>query len=552
MKLRRAGGIFLCLCLASIIFGGCATPQPRRNDLYVHAIRFDRDGYTVDPRNGRRFTAAETIAQFQKILDTVDSEMARDDQKRILIFIHGGMNSPDYALDTAANKIDAITADNYYPIFVIWDSSLTATYGEHLFAIRQGRKDADTRSSARFTWPLYLSVDLLRSIARAPAVWLQQRHTDDQAISAALDSMFTEAAKNRQDKQENPQHAQAWMSHPRNVEALSIYLELNRRYARDCAAHGGHPTTQMAISIGTDQSQFSDWLGRGTIYFVTLPAKMFFAPLIDALGSAAWENMSRRTQTILEGSDDFTVDRHTTPEQLSHYIDHGTDGGLDAFIAALAKRASIASARAAGASSRNYQITLIGHSMGSMVINEVLHRQLQRESSQGAGAVLPVTNIVYMAAACSVRDFRNAVVPFMQSENHNQTRFYSLSLHPTAELLESNYGDLPPRGSLLVWIDNFLSDPATPLDCTLGRWANLVGVPYVIPPEMRGRVSIKAFDVLRNPDDGPRLGDPQRHGDFTQVDFWKQDFWTPLPPQEELSPTLRAAQNKQREMQRRR
>src|SRR5205823_4077456 len=133
-----------------------------------------------------------------------------------------------------------------------------------------------------------------------------------------------------------------------------------------------------------------------------------------------------------------------------------------------------------------YEITLVGHSMGTMVLNEFIRRNPE----------LPYRNIVYMGAACTVRDFANSVIPCMRA--NNKVRFYNLCLHPTAELRE-RYGDweIPPRGSLLVWIDDMFSNPATPLDGTLGRWENIVASTYVIPAEMRNRVTLKAFDLCK-------------------------------------------------------
>ena len=113
-----------------------------------------------------------------------------------------------------------------------------------------------------------------------------------------------------------------------------------------------------------------------------------------------------------------------------------------------------------------------------------------------------------------------------------ETQFYDLCLHPTAELIETNAADIPPRGSLLVWIDDFLEEPATPLDRTLGRWENLVQVPYVIPPKLRGRFSIKAFSLLRHGTSCLEGGDPQpqQHGDFSQAPYWDPLFWQPAHP----------------------
>jgi len=531
--------LLACGVLGILSTGGCAAARPRPPGLYLHAIQFDQDGTTLDPRDGRRFSDAQTAWQFLAIFNHIDETSQGRSKRKVLIFVHGGLSQPADALDRAVaqwQQMEQSHAD-WYPLFVIWNSSLEATYGEHLFAIRQGREDADTRAAARFTWPLYLFSDVLRALARAPTVWAQQRHTDDQAAAAAFRSIqsYEQAKHAATQPADAGEYAQVWMRHPRNVDTLAFFVELNRQYR--C-----HPKSAIAISIGRDHSLPSDWAGRGTAYVLTLPFKMLTAPIIDAFGVAAWRNMARRTQTIIEGSSDFVVRRSTDQKAIENYVDRGTDGGLDHFILLLSERAHLK-----GAQTRPYEITLVGHSMGSMVINELLRRQMRRENQRDPGlraTPLPVKNIVYMAAACSVRDFADSVIPFMQKTDHQDVHFYNLCLHPTAEEIETNFNDLPPRGSLLCWLDDFLAEPATPLDRTLGRWENFVRAPYVVPVGLRGRVSVKAFDLNRDPSkwwDGSN-SQPQHHVDFSSAPYWMECFWRPAAPLPPDHPRLRAAE----------
>ncbi len=161
--------------------------------------------------------------------------------------------------------------------------------------------------------------------------------------------------------------------------------------------------------------------------------------------------------------------------------------------------------------------------MGTMVLNEWLRRDILESKEQ------LYSNIVYMAAACSVRDFSRSVVPYLQQ--HKQTNFYSLMLNPTAELLERRRGyDIPPRGSLLVWLDDFLAEPQAPLDRTFGRWDNIIPAIDVIPKEIRGQVMLKAFALA--PDDSTDYG-PQEHGQFRSQPYWCKDFWSSETPQVE-------------------
>jgi hypothetical protein len=89
--------------------------------------------------------------------------------------------------------------------------------------------------------------------------------------------------------------------------------------------------------------------------------------------------------------------------------------------------------------------------------------------------------------------------------------------------------DLPPRGSLLVWLDDFLNDPQTPLDRTLGRWDNLVSTTELIPQGVRGQIAFKAFASSPYGEGPAPLGSPeygpQAHGQFRCQAYWNPEFW---------------------------
>src|SRR5439155_10604915 len=185
----------------------------------------------------------------------------------------------------------------------------------------------------------------------------------------------------------------------------------------------------------------------------------------------------------------------------------------------------------------NLEVTLVGHSMGTIILNRVV-----RDSE------INFANIVYMGAACSVEDFSHSVLPFM--EQHRDTQFFTLSLHPVAEAGEWYpwLADLPPRGSLLIWIDNFLSNPVTEQERTMGRWRNLfrsdsTGEPIIRRlyaeggADLQNRLHFQAFSVgfgdklrkmkfqwnedpLRR-DALERCDNPLSHGELSEVPYWK-------------------------------
>jgi hypothetical protein len=146
-------------------------------------------------------------------------------------------------------------------------------------------------------------------------------------------------------------------------------------------------------------------------------------------------------------------------------------------------------------------------------------------------------------------------LPYMK--RHAETQFYNLSLHPVAEAGEWQpwLADLPPRGSLLVWIDNFLANPVTEQERTMGRWRNLfrsspTGEPIIraffnndSSASLRRRLHFRAYSVgfgtkeqLRDikyqwnehpilMDFDERCDNPLSHAEFSEMPWWEQRFW---------------------------
>jgi hypothetical protein len=159
--------------------------------------------------------------------------------------------------------------------------------------------------------------------------------------------------------------------------------------------------------------------------------------------------------------------------------------------------------------------------MGAILVNRILRDE----------PTLPVSNIVYMAAACSIKDYEDTIFPYLRQ--HTDVKMYHLVLHYIAELRDrtTKFGfgavDFPPRGSLLVWIDNFLGDPKTYRDRTAGRTVNLMAAidnmdswKDIVP-----RVHVREFNVGRRFE----KTEPQHHGDFGRISFWKPGCWKTRP-----------------------
>ena len=143
-------------------------------------------------------------------------------------------------------------------------------------------------------------------------------------------------------------------------------------------------------------------------------------------------------------------------------------------------------------------ITLVGHSMGTMILNNVLEDYTD----------LSFDRIVYLAAAASIDDVRAAVLPYLR--NHRETKFWGFSLSETREALEWDYLDMFDRGTLLVWIDHYFQRVNAPGDRVFGRGKELRQY-FEIPEDLRARFFLVKFGNGRH--------DPKRHGDFSKMEI---------------------------------
>jgi hypothetical protein len=527
------------LAAFTFTFGGCAAPSGLQHTPDVirrHVIAIDGNGRPHDPTcaRGRALTIPEYRSQIAQIMLAMREYFRTHPDRRILLFVHGGLNAPGDSLQNADKEMDQVIAAGYYPIYLDWDSNLLGSYGDHISSITEGQTDSSV--GRWLLTPFYVIADMLRAAARTPIVWVNQAAGDAAAAFADIKaqprppmpptSMPTEDAK-----------SERWARGQRGQALADTYQQL--RASQDEDERSDKFTgrrKQLRIIVGPDLDVSSSHLaGLIGSYLLTTPTKFLSQPAIDWLGTPAWQNMSRRTLTVFDG--DWAGNVDVDPTLLSRRemlaaaaTDFSLFGALELFRVEFEKvvaNHAAASGPATRSDSTMYHVTLVGHSMGTMVLNEWLRRDLLENRN------LAYVNIVYMAAACSVRDFGRTVVPYLLQ--HQQTQFYNLMLHPLADLRErGRMYDLPPRGSLLVWLDSFLADPQTPLDRTLGRWDNIVSLLQVMPGSVRGQITMKAFALA--PSDNQTVQakqlnyGPQEHGQFRGQPYWCKEFWSSEKP----------------------
>jgi hypothetical protein len=241
--------------------------------------------------------------------------------------------------------------------------------------------------------------------------------------------------------------------------------------------------------------------------------KFLLSPFLDGIGSAAWSMMERRAHLLFYDDPEEFFKRSTLAPSEGN-------GGLAIFLRTLRDEISKSQCPPNATPDQeciNWQIDLVAHSAGAIVANDILT----------LFPTLAFQRIVYMAAACSVNEYERAVWPYLAS--HRPTKFYHLILHDVAELKEAHYAEVPPRGSLLVWIDDLFSRPVAPRDRTAGRFKNLLGTLKNTPIAIRDQLSVRIFGVGKELCPGG-MRCPQQHDQFSTQQFWREDFWAPKPP----------------------
>lgn len=167
-------------------------------------------------------------------------------------------------------------------------------------------------------------------------------------------------------------------------------------------------------------------------------------PLVKAFGTSAWQIMKRRAALVAApqfASKQYEGAAFTLLRALSGRIDEQNHWILTSPPGARVRVA----------------ITLVGHSMGAIVINRLLAASIHLDRP------IPVTRIVYLAPAPSIND---VAVTHLYRLRH-RTRFWTFALQRSDETWERHW--FAPRGTLLVWIDNYFEDGVEVADGRFGR-----------------------------------------------------------------------------------
>lgn len=517
---RRAAAV-----LATLLVGGCATFDA--NDeryLRENTIAFHRTGAVVEPAASGAYSfftrqrpvvdAASQRAQLNDIVVAAkDFCGPRPEPCRVVLYIHGGLTSMTQALAGAVQLAPSILDEGRFPIFVAWEAGLFPSLWDHWFRVRQGQDQNLLIGS--LTSPLVLFSDLLRGMAQAPGVWYDQ-------VKQALDSLDAinpeeQKAADRVAERLVCRTLKAMASEPDGVLRVAVVPVENCEEFRDAEVEittEAYPAPDD--SLWENQTRRASWasVGRAVNQILTAPLKFAESPIVDTLGTAAWREMKRKNTLIFNRR-----------VELDNLIDGGSTDtraeslGLPLLLKMLTELEI------------PLELDLIGHSMGAFTVNGVLRHALAMPNE-----VPPIRNIVYMAAADSVRSYQDSAFAYLRrdrelraNQNGAPTEVFHLVLNSRDDVRETfnPFGpELLPRGSLLVWIDSYFEKQLAWRDRTAGRYVNLLTVIGDTPADFAKQIHVRSYPeelqaVTRN---------PTTHGSFTKGKFWREEFWTPWSP----------------------
>jgi pimeloyl-ACP methyl ester carboxylesterase len=501
---------FLLGCLAIITISSCSSTKAiikstagGKNIYKEHILEVDPDGLHIE----RSLNGSGKINQQEHLASIISGldQHLDSGHKKIMLFVHGGLNSRKAAFKRAMRNAPAIARDSIYPIFVNWNSGGLSSYGQQLFTVSGG---VEYKHLKKVMFPFVAIQDLVTGIVKIPVTGFNNA-TSNWNTNGVYDPARNSAA---------------WNVTRRNT--LGIYKLLEKRMVAD-------PGRQLAVSWGADERKKGTKVMRGLVSFVVFPTRLAGLPFYDGMGTQAWVNMKRRAKALYHPGCEFDLRQYLHDDAiLAGKLDRHHEGVMAMLVDTL-------NSYLKSRSSDSYELTLMGHSMGAIVINELL---LQYPD-------LPVSNIVHMGAASSVGAVNSAVIPYLSA--HRDTRFYNLSLNPMAENRENALKFfLIPHGSLLVHIDNMFEQHASFLDRTSGRWENIIQATHLFPDSVRSQVTLKCFPVKNHSraithqadEQQPtaqklRVFQPQKHGQFDDDVYWLEDFWKVVPS--EVSPLRR-------------
>jgi len=441
---------------------------PAGFDVRNHVLIVDSEGlFDGEPLGDALDGDAGFRPQFERILQAFREWRRRPEiaplPNKILIYFNGGVRSTSFNLERARRQAPCMMQAGYFPIFLFLPAEVLDGYWEQTATIRGGEQS----DGISVTTPFNVLADIGEGILRMPVVIIEQ------------------------------------------------FERLADSQTADIGAGAAIASTRLRVRYAGPPDAVYDSAGETILSIGATPLKVVTSPFAYSIGNAVWTNMLRRAQTAIRRPQEFAATKRD--EQLLRRYPKGS-GGFSMFFAELQR--CIANDgecwdREAAPALAGAEITVIGASLGTIALNDLISLYPD----------LPYRNIVYMAAACSIRHFLGTVSPLLAARP--ALRFYNLSLHPKADAGETYGFGTAPTGSLLEWIDSMYADAPSMLDRTLGKWRNVAAAEMAFPEATLDQMTFTVFGFRPADAAVNDPGDPQGHLDFakTEMHYWLEDFW---------------------------
>ncbi len=507
--MNRYSCIYLLCLVGSAFVIGCQSSKPvsdapelSADDVIIatdaSALYYDHcDFGRLRQTNGN--AASDLLKQK---LDKISQCLISGDYDEVLLFVHGGMNTRNDGIESARKKFAALTKHplpgrKILPVFLTWDSGLPSSYWAHLVHEESGISYRDRQGVRAMNVVKGLFLDLPTDLGVG--------------LVTTPRSLVTGMAKSLQNMNSLYQTA------PNLFPTRQTFLQtLQREFCQTNLTEGGISyesglycpaglRKKYHVSLGLSRKHRFE---NNTLNLAFSPAKAGFSPFYEAIGTPAWHNMTRRTQTLVYRSPTI----QSSSEMRSQT--KGPSRVADGVLAVLLDRIGEWQKR-----DTQLKLTVAGHSMGTMVLNSGF-----RAITKGQVTPVKIDRIIYMAAACSIRDFQDTAGRYLKE--HPNTDCYNLCLNPFREIGEHQPLQAAPlflSGSLLIWIDEFFEKPHDFLDRTFGTFENAIIANQHLP--QNARFTLKAFGEKGADRSHPAhdLG-PQVHGAFGDYRFWEPTF----------------------------
>lgn len=266
------------------------------------------------PRGEASPSSARTDEEYlQRVIDGIVRRKQASGRVEVLLFFHGGLNTRAKALKRAARQIVAMRADRpeLYPVFVNWETSLPASYKDHLLWIRNGQ---DTYTAGTILTPFVFLSDVGRSALDIPV------------------ANFMQFKEQRRHWQEDPYR-----------DFVRVGTDCKEDEKLDFRAGPPHDPTTM-----------QKFRSNAVSTVMTILTKWWVAGVLSATGSKAWASM-------LYTSDRLFYSDHELHQPYNYVGKVTGSGGLSEFLRAL--DAVLA---------EKDDVILVAHSAGAVVAGKIV------------------------------------------------------------------------------------------------------------------------------------------------------------------------------------